>query len=311
MSKICLKYLSIILLVFTLTNCVRREESAVESAQETLLAVVNDEPITQADFELSETWLPEFVRSTDETSSLNASRFEALLNMVLLAQDAKQNHLLSDAETSLLIKEAQAQVWLDNLPLPKLDLSEQTLQNEIAQHPERYTNPAKYTVNYALVHTDLRIQALNAAHALTSGAQMGYNFIDPPIDPDDESQKYNVPRTNNTKGHIQSAAFFNFSFANRFNEKLNETSRLGPFTANDDLLFSCPNAIEVLKNAPLGRPLNKNIACNSDWKAFVIPEWRQDAAPMDDETARLHARQNLIDQTRKQVQTQAILGVNN
>ncbi len=297
----------IILLVLTaVVGCARRDEGAVDKANETVLATIDGEPLTQADFELTETWLPDFVRQTDEQTSLNITRFQSMVGMVLMANDARKNNLMSDAETSLVIKEAQAQIWLDNLPLPEIDLSESVLQREIAEHPEKYTKPARYTVNYALLHTESRRRALAAAHGLLSSAQLGYNFMDPPPEPENKNAIPGLPRLSNKNGYSANAKFFNYEFVNTCNEKKDDTGRLGPFSADDELIFSCPKAIAALEKAALGRPIREDISCDDTWKAFVIPEWREPAAMMDDENAKLHARQNIINDVRAQIQAKAI-----
>ncbi len=286
--------------------CAQKEEDAVETAQTTYIASVNDEILKQADFELSETWLPDFVRDTDAKDTLNSHRFGALIDMMLLAQDAKKAKMLSDAETSLLIKEAQADLWIDNLPTPEIDLSDQRLADEIAAHPADYIQPARYTVSYALVHTDQARMALAAALGLMNGAQMGYNVVDPPELENNPNVVAGMPRLKNEGGHARDAQFFNFAFANTMNEKSNEACRLGPFSQYDDMLFSCDKAIAALKDAPLGRPIPADISCDNEWKAFVIPEWRGEAKALDNETARLHARQKLIEQARADVRQKAL-----
>jgi len=290
-------------------GCARRDDGAVEKANSTLLATVNGEPLTQADFELSETWLPDFVRQTDDNTSLNASRFQGMIGMILLAQEGRKANLMSDAETSLAIKEAQAQIWLDNLQLPEIDMSDEVLQREIAEHPEKYTKPARYTVSYAFVHTENRRKALAAALGIMNGAQMGYNFMDPPPAPENKNAVPGMPRLQNQFGYSVNANFYNYNFAGAFNEKKDDVSRIGPFSAEDELVFSCPKAIAALEKASLGKPLSEDISCDPAWKAFVIPEWSAPAQKMDDENAKLHARQNIIDQARAQVQAQAIQNI--
>lgn len=299
-----------VVLACLLSACVQKEEDAVEAAQTTLLASVNGEILTQADFELSETWLPDFVRQVGAQDGLAVHRFGALIDLVLMAQEAKKANLLSDAQTSLLIKEAQAQIWLESLALDEVDLSEDKIRAEIEAHPEEYTRPERYTVSYALVHTDQTRQALSAALGLMNGAQMGYNVVDPPPLEDNPYTVEGMPQMVNTGGHPRTSKFFNFAFVNVVNEKTNESCRLGPFSAKDEMLFSCPKAIDALKTAKIGVPIPQNISCDDNWKAFAILEWREAAAPLEPEMATLHARQKLLEVAKRQKQQKAIDEVN-
>ena len=289
-----------------LSACTQKQENATEVAQSTLIASVNGETISQADFELSETWLPDFVRETDSADTLNMYRFGALVNLLMIAQDAKKQRLMSDAEQSLIIKEAQAKLWLDSLPMPEVDLSDDAINNEIQAHPEKYTIPDRYTVSFTLVHTELKRQALVAGYGILNGAQMGYNVVDPPELEKSTTHAEGMPLLMNQGGHPFDHDFFAFNYATQFSEKKNETCRIGPFTAKDALIFSCDAAIQTLKNTPLYFPLTKDISCDPDWKAFVIPEWREEAKPMDADNAKLHARQNLINAARLKAQTELI-----
>ncbi len=286
--------------------CTQKQENATEVAQSTLIASVNGETISQADFELSETWLPDFVRETDSADTLNMYRFGALVDLLMLAQDAKKNHLMSEAEQSLIIKEAQAKLWLDSIPIPEVDLSDAAIENEIQTHPEKYTLPDRFTVSFTLIHTELKRQALVVGYGLANGAQMGYNVVDPPKLEQSSNYAEGMPLLINKDGHSFDHDFFAFNYATHFSEKKNETCRIGPFAAKDGLIFSCDAAIETLKNAPLYHPLMHDISCDPDWKAFVIPEWRETAKPMDLDNAKLHARQNLINAARLNAQTELV-----
>ena len=279
--------------------CSPKQENASEEAQTTLLVSVNGETISQSDYELSETWLPDFVRETDATDTLNAFRFGSLLNLLMLAQEAKKQNMMSEAEQSLVIKEAQAKLWLNSLPLSDVDLSDQVIAQELADHPENYLSPERFTVSFALVHTETKRQALVAGYALANGAQMGYNFVDPPELEKSAYYTEGMPLLINLQGHTFDHDFFAFNFTTRFNEKKGETCRLGPFTAKDDLIFTCERAITELNASPLHFALTKDISCDPDWKAFVIPEWRQAAQKLDADDARLHARQKLLDDARQ------------
>ena len=304
MKKCLMKKFCRLLLIpiCVLSACTPIQENATEVAESTVLALVNDEAISQSDYELSETWLPDFVRETDARDTLNAYRFGALLQMVVMAQAAKTKGYMSDAEQSLIIKEAQAKLWLETLPLPEMDLSESAISQEIQAHPEKYGLPARFTVSFSLIHTETRRQALAAGYGLANGAQMGYNVVDPPPLEKSLYHTEGMPLLINQGGHPFDHDFFAFNFTTRFNEKKAETCRLGPFSANDGLIFSCDRAIQTLKTAPLYASLTSDISCDVEWKAFVIPEWREDARPMDADNAALHARQNLLEAARLKAQ---------
>ena len=102
----------------------------------------------------------------------------------------------------------------------------------------------------------------------------------------------------NDQGHSMNAQKFNFAFTTWHTENKDEFAQLGPFTASDHLLFSCDKAIEVLNKAPLNRPIFQDLACSGDWKAFVIPEYRRDTAPMNAEKARQVAIEKLTAEYR-------------
>jgi len=261
-------YQALLLIVFMAAAlaCTPRQEDATLTAQTTILATINDEPMTLADFELSETWLPDFARQLEDNEGLNIHRFWSLVQMILIAQDAKAQNLLDDASRRLAIKEALTTFYLNAQPVPEVNLSQARIDALIHAHPEAFWHPEQYEVSYALVHGETRWRALQIAYGLVSSAQMGYNVFDPPPDDDPHAAK-GAPRMQNQKGHHASARFFNFAFVTRANERFGDPCRLGPFTERDGFLFSCPKAVAALAQAPIGRPLPTDISCDPTWRA--------------------------------------------
>ncbi len=260
------------------------------------IAVVNGETISESDLERSQVWLPAFARQLESNSNIEITRFWSLIQIVLMAQDARKKGLLSEAERDLAIKEALAADNINHIPYPNFVIQPEEIDAYISAHPDEFFEPEAFTVNYALIKNEKSIPVLTALFGLANGAQMGYNIVDPP-ELDKKTQMFG-PLTSNIGGHSMSAKKFNFAFATINRENTDEPAQLGPFTAKDGLLFSCPEAIEVLKTAKIGQPINRSIACSGDWKAFVIPEWRRDAAPMTPEKARQTATEKLMEQRR-------------
>ena len=106
----------------------------------------------------------------------------------------------------------------------------------------------------------------------------------------------------NTDGHPMDAKRFTYAFVANNTENREEPSQLGPFTESDGLLFSCPEAIQTLSTAKLDVPIAHSIACSGEWKAFVIPIWRRDEAPMTDEKMRQVAIEQISSDKREQCQ---------
>ncbi len=274
---------AVALICLMLSGCSTKK--AVETIDKTdELASVNGEILDEGDFERSQGWMPSFVRQLESNSTLELSRFWGLIHMIVMAQDAQDKGVLSQAERSFAIKEALAARNIAAIPYPNYVIEQSEIDAWLSAHPEKVIEPAAYTVNYALVKNEQKIPILIAVHGMANGAQMGYNFMDPP--PLDRTTLVPGPLTRNIDGHSISAKKFNYIFATNMSENKDVLAQMGPFTAEDGLLFSCPEAIKVLSEANIGRPLNRSIACSGDWVAFVIPEWKKEAAPMNEEKAR-------------------------
>ena len=256
------------------------------------LALVNGELLDEKDFEISQAWMPAFARQLESSSMLDINRFRNLVRIMLMAQDARTAGLMSEAERSLAIKEALARRNIENIPCDNTAVAPGEIDAWIAAHPDKLMEPDAFTVDYALVKNERTIVTMTAALGLSNGAQMGYNFIDPP--PKEDDHVVAGPAMSNEDGRPMDAKRFLFAFTTYTRENLDVAAQIGPFTAADGLLFSCPEAIAALKAAPLHVPLQKSIACSGDWKAFVIPEWHREAAPMSPEKARQVATESLI-----------------
>lgn len=276
-------------------GCMPKKEVAVDP--DGVLGYVDDEVLDEADFELSQGWMPAFVRQIESNSVIEVTRFWSLMRVMLMSHDAYDKHYLTDAERSLAIKEALAEYNRKNFAFPNFVVEESEIDAYLKAHPDEFMEPMAFTVNYALIKNESSIPALIAGVGLVNGAQMGYNFVDPP-----ELEKtfnQNGPLMKNEGGHPMNAKKFNFAYLMNARENKEEQAQMGPFTAEDGLLFSCPEAIEVLKTAPIGQPINHSIECSGSWKAFVIPEWRRETAPMSPEKARQVATEKILSERRE------------
>ncbi len=260
------------------------------------IAMVNGEELTENDLEKSQAWMPAFARQLESNSTIEITRFWSLVQVMVMSQDAAKKNYLSPAEKSLAIKEALAKNNINNLNYPNYVITDDEIVQYQKENPELFYEPDAFTVDYALIKNEKSIIAFSAALGLANGAQMGYIYFDPP---ELDRRKMTGPLMLNKDGHAMNAKKFNFAFVVNVRENSSEPGQLGPFTSKDDLLFSCPDAIQALKNAPLGRPLSRSIACSGTWKAFVIPEWRRDAVPMTPEKARQTAIERITAQKRK------------
>ena len=260
------------------------------------IAMVNGEELTENDLDKSQAWMPAFARQLESNSTIEITRFWSLVQIMVISQDAAKKNYLSPAAKSLAIKEALAKYNINNLNYPNYVITDDEIAQYQKDHPDIFFEPDAFTVSYALIKNENTISTLTAAHGFVNGAQMGYIYIDPP-----ELDRKNMtgPLMQNRDGHTMNAKKFNFSFVMTARENTEEPGQLGPFTSRDELLFSCPDAIQALKAAPLGRPLSRSIACSGSWKAFVIPEWKRDAAPMTPEKARQTAIERITAQKRK------------
>lgn len=287
------------MIALALTACsgnMSEDLSLSEQYGEKVIADVDGELLKEADFQRSQAWMPPFVRQLESNATLEVSRFWSLIQMMRMAQDAQDKQLLSDAERSLAIKEALAKTNIDAIPYPNYVIEQTEIDTYIQTHPEEFYEPEAFTVNYSLIKSETSILPLMAGLGLAEGAQLGYNLGE--IPPNEDKHRAFGPQTTNEDGRFIQPDKFNFTYVTWHRENTNETAQLGPFTANDGLLFSCPEAIEVLKTAPLNQPIAKNIACSGDWKAFVIPIWRRDTTPMQPEKARQVAIEKLTAQKR-------------
>ena len=289
--------------VLALMGCNVKNPQAIQAEAEAqskhVIATVNGETLTEGELERTEAWLPAFARQLESNSNIQMQRFWSLVQIMSIAQDAKSNGLLSDAERSLAIKEALAAEAILQISYPPKTFTEEEIATYQKKHPDEFFEPPAFTVNYALVKRESTIHTLTAAFGLASGAQMGYNYMDPP----ERVASYTEaggPLMYNDQGHSMNAQKFNFAFTTWNTENKDEFAQLGPFTASDNLLFSCDKAIEILKTAPLNRPITQDLACSGDWKAFFIPEYRRDAAPMNAEKARQVAIEKLTAEYRAQ-----------
>ena len=271
------------------------KEQQNQANEDREIAIVNGESLTETDFEKSQIWLPAFARQLDSNANIEIQRFWSLIQIMVMAQDARDKHLMSDAERSLIIKTALAKANIDAIPCPNDIIADDEIQAWIQAHPDELVEPAAFTVRYALVKNASTIQALSLALGMSIGAQLGYNFVDPPEIFD---QNTPGPRMRNLNGHPMDAKRFTYAFVANSTENRDDPSQLGPFTEGDGLLFSCPDAINTLKAAELNVPIDHSIACSGEWKAFVIPIWRRDEAPMTAEKMRQVAIEKISAQRR-------------
>lgn len=296
--------ITVMLAFFTLVGCQSRQDPAEQAPQaDEIIADVNSEYLKVSDIDYSLAWLPPFARQLEDNSSLEIHRIGSLIQIIRMAQVAQEKNYLSPAARSLAMKEALAKANLSRLPYPNFTVAPEEIDAYIAAHPDVFYEPMAFTVNYALIKNADSIPALIAAWGLANGAQMGYNYIDPP-----ELQKHLKygPLMQNTDGHPMDARHFNFAYVTHQRENTDEPAQLGPFTASDGLIFSCPETIEVLKTAPIGQPINQSLACSGEWKAFVIPEWRREAAPMSAEKKRQVATEKILEARRAEFRKQYI-----
>lgn len=308
MRHICLSFIAIL----TLTACsgnMTEDVSLAEKYGDKVIAEVDGEILTEAEFQHSQVWMPAFARQLESNATLEISRFWSLVQLMRMAQDAQDKKLLSDAERSLAIKEALAKANIHAIPYPNYVIEQAEIDAYIQAHPEAFFEPMAFTVNYSLVKSESSIMPLIAGFGFAEGAQLGYNLGE--IPPKKESNRVSGPQMSNEEGHFIQADKFNFGFTTWHRENTNETAQMGPFTAKDGLLFSCPKAIDILKTAPLNQPIAQDIACSGDWKAFVIPIWRRDVAPMTPEKTRQVAIENITAQKRAAFREQYIANLQN
>ena len=277
-----------IALCAALLGC-QSQESPQNRTQDDVLAIVQGEPLTQKDFDDTQAWLPPFARQLDSNANVEISRFWSLIQIMRMAQDARERGLMTPAERQIAIKEALAQAHLNALQPPDRVVQDDEIRAYQHEHPDVFFEPPAFTVNYALVKNEQRISVLAWAHAFARGAQLGYNPVDLPKERNE---------TLNRDGNFIRAHQFDYIFTTVMREDTERPAQLGPFVASDGLIFSCPQTIAILETAPIGKPIRQNLACSGDWKAFVILKWRRDKAPMDPEKARQVAIQKILEQRR-------------
>lgn len=308
MRHLCLPFIA----AFFLTACsgnMTQDISLAEEYGDKVIADVDGELLTEAEFQRSQAWMPAFVRQLESNSNIEVTRFWSLIQLMRMAQDAQDKKLLSDAERSLAMKEALAKANIDAIPYPNYVIENDEIDAYIKEHPSEFFEPMAFTVNYSLLKNESTIMPLIAGFGLAEGAQLGYNMGE--IPPNKDKTRVAGPQTINEEGRFIQPDKFIFAYTTWHRENMDETAQIGPFTADDGLLFSCPETIKILQNAPLNRPINKNIACSGDWKAFVIPVWRRDLAPMTPEKTRQVAIDKITNQKRAVFREQYIANLQN
>ncbi|MFA5623900.1 MAG: hypothetical protein WC966_02425 [Bradymonadales bacterium] len=240
-------------LFFMLLACNRQQEDAVlDSAA--LLATVDGDEITVQDFELAHQFLPDFVRQMEVGSQIKLSQFGAMLQMVLLANEAEEQSLLSPAQRSIAVKEALAKHYASHEAAKlKIDLSEEAVSNFMLDNPEYFLPNERFLLVYALVHSAQRAQILRSAYLLALSAQWGRALGD--------SSAELAPAQ---------PLHFEISFATRFSENKEFSVLLGPFSKTDAVSINCPDSIAVLQKAQSGELLYENIACSEHWHSFAV-----------------------------------------
>lgn len=284
------KYCLICFLCFAcLTACSahHRTENNDDTAQITL-ANVNGESLTQLEFEQSKTWLPPFVQQLDSNANIEISRFWSMIQLMRMAQDARDKNHLSAPLRRLAIKEALAKQNLARIQDPNTTISDEEIAQYQKSHPDEFIEPAAYTVNYALVKNDSRLFTAALGYGFARGAQNGYNFVQAAGDADVKSNDSSI-RTQNKEGKPLDVSQFALFYTTIQRENDRVHAQIGPFTPNDGLIFSCPETIDILEHAPLGEPIFRDLACSGDWKALVIPKFKRAPSPMDDQKAKMVA----------------------
>ena len=285
-----IKYCLICLLCFvclTACNAPKRTETSDDTAQITLTSV-NGESLTQLEFEQSKTWLPPFVQQLDSNANIEISRFWSMIQLMRIAQDARDKNYLSAPQRRLVIKEALAKHNHARIQDPNTSVSDEEIAQYQKSHPDEFIEPAAYTVNYALVKNESRLFTAAVGYYFARSAQNGYNFIQATDDDDVPSNDSSI-RTKNTDGKpldVSQLPLF-YTTTQRENDRVH--AQIGPFTPSDGLIFSCPEAIDILEHAPLDEPIFRDLACSGDWKALVLPRFKRAPIPMDDQKAKMVA----------------------
>lgn len=285
-----LKYCLICFLCFaclTACNAHHRPENDDDTAQ-IILASVNGEPLPQLEFEQSKTWLPPFVQQLDSNANIEISRFWSMIQLMRMAQDARDKNYLSAPQRRLAIKEALAKQNLARIQDPNTQISDEEIAQYQKEHPEEFIEPAAYTVNYALVKNDAQLFTAAVGYYFARGAQNGYNFVQAAGDTKSKSNATSI-RTTNEDGvplDVSQFALF-YTTVQRENDRVH--AQIGPFTPNDGLIFSCSESVQILEHAPLDEPIFKDLACSGDWKALVIPKFKRAPVPMDEQKAKMVA----------------------
>lgn len=272
------------------------ENDAPATRQSGELANVVGESLTVEDFERTQVWLPSFARQLDSNANVEISRFWSLVELMRIAQDAKQKNLLSPARRSLAIKTALAEINISRLEIQNRYVSDGEIQNYQNQHPEQFLEKPQFTVNFALLKNDARFHEIAIGYYFAHSAQLGYNFTNPLPRPKTEVRDGIEPQ--NRQGRFIKAHNFAYVFTSIFTENSDTPRQIGPFSPGDGLRFSCPAAISVLQNTAVNTPIPHDISCSGNWKAFVIPKWRKNISPMDPDKARQLAVEKILARRR-------------
>ena len=148
-----------IALCAALLGC-QSQESPQNRTQDDVLAIVQGEPLTQKDFDDTQAWLPPFARQLDSNANVEISRFWSLIQIMRMAQDARERGLMTPAERQIAIKEALAQAHLNALQPPDRVVQDDEIRAYQHEHPDVFFEPPAFTVNYALVNNEQRISVL-------------------------------------------------------------------------------------------------------------------------------------------------------
>lgn len=261
-----------------------KESEQADTTSEVVLARVNGEVLTESDFDRSQAWLPSFARQLESNSNLEISRYWSLIQLMLLSQDAVKKSLLSDAERSLAIKEALAEHNRQYLIDTSVVIRDEDVEAYRVEHADTLMEPAAYTVNYALVKTEKRVEELYLGWHFAHSAQLGYNFTT--REPVPENRVAGSIQSTNERGRNIDGKHFSYVYVRAMQDDKDSPGQIGPFTLSDDVLFSCKGAMERLEAANLFRPIHGDLACSGQWRAFVVPIWKREAYKMTEEKAR-------------------------
>ena len=117
-------------ILFAISGCKAQNKQALQAEEQArhVIAVVNGEHLTEGEFESSEAWLPSFVRQLESNSTIQIQRFWGLVYVMVMAQDARVNQYMTDAERSLAIKEALAKEAIARIQYPPKNFTDDEIQ---------------------------------------------------------------------------------------------------------------------------------------------------------------------------------------